>query len=87
MDDESETVETGSCTDDDHVESNEPAGISRQEADELNAKIKEQAADITRFQETIKRQKRMLQLLIAISDPLKENHMFEPIKALVLESF
>lgn len=57
------------------------------DVDVLHQTIKEQKADLLRFQEIMKKQKRMLELLLAVSEPLKDNHMFGPIKDLIMESF
>ena len=54
---------------------------------ELQEKIRHQEADLLRFQEIMKKQKRMLELLLAVSEPLKDNHMFGPIKDFIMESF
>ena len=55
---------------------------------ELQEKIRHQEADLLRFQEIMKKQKRMLELLLAVvSEPLKDNHMFGPIKDFIMEAF
>lgn len=54
---------------------------------EVEAENRVLVADNNRFSDLVKKQKRMLELLLAVSDPLKDNHMFGPIKDFIMENF
>ena len=80
-------------TDNDSVYGNEQeprssdVDVLNRRINELEAEKKVLVADNNRFSELSKKHKRMLELLLAVSDPLKDNHMFGPIKDFIMENF